>query len=36
LVEDILDAGTANFLFSLHVVEDGLSETITGESYAKP
>ncbi len=35
LIDDLLDTGLVNFLFSMHAVETGLFEKLTGESWAK-
>lgn len=35
LMDDLLEAGITNFLFSTHAVEEELFERITGESFAK-
>lgn len=35
LIEELLDAGLCNFLFSLHAVSDDLFKRITGESWSK-
>lgn len=35
LVEALMDVGLTNFLFSVHAVEDGLFEKITGESWER-
>jgi glycosyltransferase involved in cell wall biosynthesis/molybdenum cofactor biosynthesis enzyme MoaA/tetratricopeptide (TPR) repeat protein len=35
LIDDLLDAGLTNFLFSLHAVEEELFERISGESFAR-